>query len=358
MKKLFVCALAVALVFAFTAPTMAASEWSFYGNVQFDTFSKDVSKEQNTGRTNYSDTDTEWALNGIGRFGAKAVAGDVMGNFELNDGANLRHLYGEWNFGAGKLLVGQTWSLSDNGTTGQNATLGMAATQNAAPGRTPQIRLTFGGFQISGNTPTVNTAFTNTAGATVAPVDSDTTLPKMEARYTFATDMFSVVPYAAWQTVDYVYALDTSYSLTSTVFGISGKVNFGPAWVQGNLWSGTNVGDMGWSGASTNALWDAVNLKYVDATTLTYGLGAGFKASDMISLEACYAVMNSEYDVAGAKVEDPTQEYFIQAVITLAPGVQLIPEYAKIDYDDRDVAGVSTKQGDISYIGATWKISF
>ena len=41
MKKLFVCTLAVAMVIAFTAPTMAA-EWNFYGSARMQTYSVDV----------------------------------------------------------------------------------------------------------------------------------------------------------------------------------------------------------------------------------------------------------------------------------------------------------------------------
>ncbi|RLD98688.1 MAG: hypothetical protein DRJ13_10630, partial [Bacteroidetes bacterium] len=81
MKKLFVCFLAVAMVFAFTAPLMAA-DWAFYGNTRFQTFSVDQDKEANAGSTTEGDTDTAWYMQGNSRFGGKVAAGDISGHLE------------------------------------------------------------------------------------------------------------------------------------------------------------------------------------------------------------------------------------------------------------------------------------
>lgn len=38
------------------------------------------------------------------------MSDELTGGFEYGSGVNLRKLYGEWNFGAGSLLIGQTYT--------------------------------------------------------------------------------------------------------------------------------------------------------------------------------------------------------------------------------------------------------
>jgi hypothetical protein len=368
MKKLFVCALAVAMVFAFTAPTMAA-DWNFYGNVQFQTFSKDVDTRVPGAD---SDTDTVWNMEPISRFGGKVVSGDISANYEVkayghdfvegsasNDEVKLRHLYGEWNFGAGKLLIGQTWNLVSSLISGQQAdSTGMNGYGALFHDRTTQIRLTFGGLKIAFVTP-------NTQNTALAGGDIDVTLPRMEFAYKFATDMFWVEPFLGYQTYDVQYsaASNSTTDVTSVIYGVQGKVNFGPAWVGLCFAAGTNPGDYELYGASASiinggrAFLEGTEMKDVDY--MEYMLNAGFKFSDMISMEAGYGRQTTEATVAGiGKVEDPRFSYYINVPITLAPGVMLIPEYSMFSEDDVTAAGVSADETETTYIGAKWMISF
>jgi len=371
MKKLFVCALAVAMVFAFTAPTMAA-DWNFYGNVQFQTFSKDVDTRV---AGSQSDTDTVWNMEAISRFGGKATAGDISANVEFkayghdfsetapgnasNDEVKLRHLYGEWNFGAGKLLIGQTWPIVMSLISGQQAdSVGMNGYGALFHDRTTQIRLTFGGLKIGLLTP-------NTQNTALAGGDIDVTLPRIELGYRFATDMFWVEPFLGYQTFDVQYsaASTSTTDVTSVIYGVKGKVNFGPAFVGITFAAGTNPGDYELYGASASiinggsAFLEGTEMKDVDY--MEYMLNVGFKFSDMISAEAGYGRQTTEATVMGTgKVEDPRLSYYINVPITLAPGVMLIPEYSMFSEDDVTVAGVSTDETETTYIGAKWMISF
>jgi len=358
MKKLFVCALAIGLVVAFTAPAMA-TDWDFYGNFQFDTYTQTLSKEANI-NTNYDDTDSAWGDNSISRWGGKVTKGDIFGNVEFNQ-AVMRHLYGEWNFGAGKLLIGHTWDLNFQGGSLENMNGGTSAMFGANGVRHDQIRLTFGNLQIAALTPNAPTK----AGT---GADKDITLPKMEFRYTFATDMFTIQPFLGWQSVDYNTGVaDNTTDLTSTLWAVLGKVNFGPAYVNARVWGGSNTADYSFGASATHpvlaadaAVFNATTSKFDDTSILCYGIVAGFKATDTITLEAGYSARDTEITQNGVKTENSgSNEYYILAAIQLAPGVVLQPEYMKVDGGDVKVAGgAAAKRGNISYFGANWVISF
>jgi hypothetical protein len=57
-----------------------------------------------------------------------------------------------------------------------------------------------------------------------------------------------------------------------------------------------------------------------------YALVAGFKASDKLTVEGGYGFRSIESDTPATKDDDETAIY-VQAVIQLAPGVFLIPEF-------------------------------
>jgi hypothetical protein len=333
-----------------------ATDWDFYGNFQFDTASQNISKEANPINTAYDDTNSIWGDTGISRFGGKVTKGDIFGNAELNSAGAFRHLYGEWNFGSGKLLIGQTWDLTFQGGSLQNMGGGISTEFGTSAVRVNQIRLTFGDLQIAACSPVAN----NVGGAGTAG-DVDPTLPKMEVRYTFATDMFSVQPLVAWQSVDYATGVaDQTTDLTSMMWAVLGKVNFGPAYVNARVWGGSNTGDLGLNTWITDSgQFNATTLKFDDVTTLCYGGVVGFKASDMITVEGGYSAIDSEVTQNGVKTEwTGGNEYYILASITLAPGVVLQPEYFKEGYGDVKTPATTTKMGETTYIGANWVISF
>ncbi|MCF8136214.1 MAG: hypothetical protein K9K63_02785, partial [Desulfotignum sp.] len=107
MKKLMVLVAALALV-AGSAMTAAAADWNFYGSARIATFF--VDQENNVASNNPAYVDTSsynQGLQGNSRIGASVkVSDELTGGFEYGTGVNVRKLYGEWNFGAGSLLVG------------------------------------------------------------------------------------------------------------------------------------------------------------------------------------------------------------------------------------------------------------
>ena len=83
----------------------------------------------------------------------------------------------------------------------------------------------------------------------------------------------------------------------------------------------------------------------------------GYKINDMFTLEASYAMLNSEVDT-DADNEDDMTTWGVIAKITLAPGVYIIPELIFQDNKDVKTNGVSTEQGDSTIFGVFWMINF
>ena len=370
MKKLMIVLVAIAMVGAFAATTMAA-EWSFYGSSRMTTFSYNKSKE--VVGTNFDDQDTTWTSQTNARFGANVKASDtVSGRFEQAMSSNsfaLRLMYGVWNFGSGSLLVGQDYTPAD---TIISASVGVLPSVITAAGQGPaldgegnglqigsfyesriaQIKLKFGDFQL---------AFIQPSTQTYALREVDTTLPKIEVAYKFKTDAFYVQPYAGYQTVDYtLVATDSSESVVSYLYGAQFGINFGPMYVKGNVFGSQNSGNYGRSNVTNfdSATISATNV-VSDATTYGGIILAGFKLNDMLTFEAGYAMDKSKLEVPGTSdSENDPSHYYVNATITLAPGVFIVPEFGVFNFGDNEVAGVSTDQGDVTYFGAKWQINF
>jgi hypothetical protein len=345
--------------------------------------------------TGFDDADTTWTSQTNARIGAKVKASDaVSGRFELAMSSNvgnaadgnldtvaLRLMNGTWNFGPGTLLVGQDYTPGDTIISTSIGTL--PSTIPANPGivagtfahratdpimdgegnalqigsmytsRIPQIKLTFDGFQVAFIQP-------STVGSQGIYTDIDTTFPKIEMSYKFATDVFSVRPYAGYNTVDFSDpATDNDVSIDSYIYGVTFGVNMGPAYIKGNVFGAQNSGNYGRSNVSNydTAVITGVNTDDSDE----YGgiILVGFKLNDMFKFEAGYAMDKSKRDVLGIESENDPSHYYINATITMAPGVFIVPEYGKFDFGDNEVSGaVPVNRGDCSYFGAKWQINF
>ncbi|MCG8568295.1 MAG: hypothetical protein MI747_24765, partial [Desulfobacterales bacterium] len=181
MKKMRIFAVALAMVTAF-AMTASAADWNFYGNARIATF---VADNDTTNDTEFSES-----LHGNSRIGAKVkVSDELSGRFEygaFEGNANIRLLYGAWNFGAGTLIVGQDYapawmSVSNQAYAGDN---GLGGWGENYTDRTPQIKLVFGGLKLAFLEP--NTNYYAAAPADVAAEDTATSydMPAIQAKYT------------------------------------------------------------------------------------------------------------------------------------------------------------------------------
>jgi len=368
MKKFTVCLVflaAFAMVFGFTV-TAAMADVDMYGSIRFRTYWAD--KSQEASGTGYSDEDLEWKLGYLSRWGAKYQTGDIRGLVELDtrdrdegEGSSeigdirVRHIYGEWNFGAGKILIGQTFNpftFYNSGVGFFSGGLQKFGGMGLVEFRTSQIRLTFGNLVLAFLTPDVET---DPEGFAVA--DTDTTIPRLEARYTLKVDPFKLDFVGGWQSYDAVDATDSDESVDSYVMGINAKGNFGPAYVTAALnyrQNGTNYGL--WTVADETAVYENGSIK--DAEAWGAQLTVGYKINDKMRIEAAYSMVDAENDDQALKNEDSASAYALLFNYSLAPGFSVQPEIIYQDNDERWDNGVKTDKGDVTIFGVFWVMNF
>ena len=80
---------------------------------------------------------------------------------------------------------------------------------------------------------------------------------------------------------------------------------------------------------------------------------AGYQMTDKVALGAGIGHVKNSNDKAGAA--DEIWAVYAQAVLNLAPGVQIIPEVGQIDLQNDKQ---NTEEGDAFYAGAKWEINF
>lgn len=339
MKKLM--ALIAALVMV-SGLAYADDAWDFYGSARVSTFMVD------TEIPGSADVDTyAQALQGNSRIGANVkVSDELTGRFEYGTGVNVRILWGEWNFGAGSLGVGQhytplNWFYSNQVYGTDNDLLFQGGIYS---GREDMIRLKFGDFQVA-------MLGANTAGiGAYSTVDSD--IPAVEVSYALKMDAFSLNVGAGYQTYE-VSNGTNALDVNSWVVAVGGKANFGPVYVAGNLWTGENAGsilvlDTGGAAAGLAGI-NAAGTAIADNEALGFIAVIGAKINDMFSVEAGYAALTTDLDESAT--DDDSSSYYVQSTITLAPGVMIIPEIGVIDYEE-------DTQTEVTYVGAKWQINF
>jgi hypothetical protein len=86
-------------------------------------------------------------------------------------------------------------------------------------------------------------------------------------------------------------------------------------------------------------------------------LVAGMKVSDMLAIEGGFGYIQDDPDDAENGFDEKTKAWdaYIQSVITMAPGVYVIPEIGMRDFGNNPV---DEDQGDSFYLGAKWQIDF
>jgi hypothetical protein len=396
MKKLF----AMCAILLFVAPALAA-DWSFYGSERLATWYnyQDFGKNQVAGQDN--DAGTQWYLQTNSRFGAKIKADKVTGQIELattasttdsaGDGTvNTRRAYGVWKFTDNAWLkVGKDYSpvsdfVSSQAYDADNSLYGNGEFYGRRPAG---LTLGVGNFEIAfltpqqgttggiGSTTTgiLNAATTTALTQTNATGDPDVYFPKLEASYKQVFASGYIRPFAGFQyyqvkSGDPTQNVQDDIDIYSWVLGVSTMWNIGAFGIGGQVNYGMNEGISAWSmgynaGSSSATTYNTAlpvlktNGKDVaDINTLQAMIVPSLKFTDTLRFEGGlgYRVDNAN-GAPGYSQPDGSWVGYVQALITLAPGVYLCPEVGYIDYMD-DRAGAD--QGYKWYAGAKWQIDF
>jgi len=377
MKKLMILLAVITMVGAFTATTLA--DVDLYGSARFRSYYASVDSGV-PGQD--SDDDLEWRMGHLSRFGANFKSEKITGRFELDARAGqggwqedieigggssmlgnmrLRHLWGQWDFGAGKLMVGHNFPLYDAPVSGINYYSGglqkfggIGYTQ----ARSSQLRLTFGDFRLA----FLQTDTTQQQSPLGTYEEANIRFPKIEARYDKRIDAFALSFIGGWQTYEIEDRLPPTGSkatedITSWVLGARCKANFGPAYANLGLTYRQNGKNYGaWTvSIKERAVLQGNDVK--DATAWGLVAALGWKINDMWTLEASYAALDSKQDTP-LDNEDDAIVWGIISRITMAPGVYIIPELIFQDNKDASTNGVTTDQGDTTVFGVYWRIDF
>ena len=349
MKKLIVLVAAMVMVAGYAS----AAEWNFYGSARVSTFWTTV--DANTVGTADVDQFAQ-GLQGNSRVGANVkVSDELSGRFEVGNSAttwNTRLIYGEWNFGGGTFLVGQTYTplnmFYSNQVFGGDTDL--LAYGGVYSGRAPMLRLKYGSFQIAAVAP----AAANLLGAGGA---TENAFPTIEASYNLKMGAFGLQLAGGYNTYENTLAA-ASYDIDAYVLAVGASAQFGMFSLGANVYTGQNSGQLLWTdvngaAVATSGLPVITGTQVRDNDVLGYVIVATAKVNDMFSVEFGYAGIQTELDAVpgGIAVKDDASSYYAQAVITLAPGVSVIPEVGVIDYDE-------IGQSQTTYFGAKWQINF
>lgn len=395
-------AIAVFFVF-FTGSAYAAAEWNFYGSARVSTFYSDWENDfLRAGNpilgTGADTSNYEQALNGNARIGAKIKVSDTLtGRFEYGTkygSADVRILWGEWNFGAGSLGVGkhytpllmpysnQVYNIFAMGKGDTNMSLFGMLYGN----RESQIRLKFGNFQIAAVAPRVRVHYDFTSPATPgstpisatlaipgAQPNTEVKMPNFQAKYKLEFDSGHINLAGGYQNFEVVGG-SKSYDVTSYVLAVGGRLNVGKAYFKGNLWGGQNVGNLAdifvgsqvfstmsnaaakdMDGAGTGfARWRdgtvaGTTQGITDNDALAFLAVAGYEIRKGLYVEGGYGYTKTKLDEVGA-TKDDAQTWYLQSTVFLAPGVFLTPEIGGLDGKDNNL--------DVFYAGIKWQINF
>jgi len=392
MRKLLVLMAAGAFLVAFTVPAIAA-DWEFNGRVAFRTFMADNSKEvpgyYGGAGGPEDDSDLYWGRYVDNWIGATVTAGDITGRFMYRPleaqvqgaGGDFAQLSASYDFGTWSFLIGKDLGPVNYFPSGQVYLddMGLVGFGGIFTYFKPLVQATFGNFKIALAEPETpgnvvmpwgvpgmqnsnSGGISDETGAAIAPDDYDTSLPKIEASYSFVVGPASLSVMAGYQSFDaVVYAPSKEYGVDSYIFGVGFKIPFGALYVNGDIFMGQNLGQYQttFQIGQDDAVYDSAADEIKDTETMGYCLVVGYKLSDMYSLEIGYGYLEHEADMTGTWEDDNTA-WYVQLPINVAEGVQITPEVGMIDYGDVQWFGAAakTEEGDSTYYGARWQICF
>jgi hypothetical protein len=374
MKKLILVVAVVALV---ASPALAV-DWNFYGSSRVGTWymSRDYNNSNfpanggfdgNTGAnpagTTEDDT-VDWEFQPNSRIGANVKAESIKAQFEFGVNTSTvteRRMWAEWDFGAASLEVGDDYGAlrqfvsgqAGGNNTGGALDAGLLGNGTLLSTSHPLIGLRFGGFKVD----LIQNQGNGLRNITTGNINKY--FPQLQVGYAMSFDTWNLALNGAVQTYEIEDAGTTNDTVDVTSWLLAGQagVNFGPAYLKGAVSYGVNTQEFGLTLSTQSAAYDGGN-NVDDMTSFTGALIAGFKFTDMVTFEAGVGYTLDDSDVNGEDDADTIAVYG-QAVLSLAPGVWLIPEVGYYNFgNDYSPGQTGNDAGDMIYAGAKWQIDF
>ena len=353
MRKVFILVLILA-TFAISTVNADDAEWQFYGSVRMGTFYNDRDfgdlLSQPDAQIPLSDKDDglEWSLISTSRIGGKVQKGPLTGHFEYGSGPNLRYLYGVWDFDTAQFLVGQTWTplgsyfYSNQAYNNDDLLFKVGQVANL---RHPMLQLTLGGFKMA--LVALHSATDLGTGGSV-----EINYPKLEITYHHDWDSGFLDLFGGYQIYEIIDSI-TELDVKAYAYGIGGGFAIGSGYLRGGFYISKNAGQYGLANVGmSDAL--VVDDRLIDNHTIGGLVVVGWKVSDFLTVEAGVGMTRHELqDYRFSKNENAA--YYLQAPLTMAPGLRIIPEIGHYDFRE-DYQGLDA--GDLTYMGAKWQVDF
>lgn len=172
-------------------------------------------------------------------------------------------------------------------------------------------------------------------------------------------DTLSLRAFGGWNAFEVVdEIIDREYNVTWYIYGASAEVYAGPVTIKLMGWGGQNVDLYGLTN-DPEVDFTPDYVAGVDSVRDNDGFGSiasiGLKINDIIGVEAGYGYVRGEDAGLGKDDHDEAWAAYLQAPLTLADGVTIVPEVGRYDFEESDA---NADEGYKSYFGAKWQINF
>ena len=372
MKKL-IALISTLSLFGLFAELSIAYEWNLFGSARMATF---YIWDLNPTLAPLGLTETEqlqWRFQPNSRFGAKVSGDKFEGRVEIGanrPAASLRFLYGTWKFSDNwQLKIGKDntpikFSLSNQViNTDQN----LQQIGAAWGGRSGQIAIEGQGFKFAAITPVTRVGISPTSN--VRSVNVQVYWPKLEASYIYHFDDTKSVHIIGGIEDSFFTAIlndgtKRKGSITSLVFGAGGTMNIDPGYINAQMSWYRDGAASGWLGSALQG--DATvtvtpvigrNGRPQNVDSLMAMLAVGYVPSERVRFETGIGYLRNK----GKGENKFTNDYYavyLQSLVTLAPGVYIVPEIGYIDFGEVTGTGPERGLGELWYLGAKWQIDF
>ncbi|KAA0891576.1 hypothetical protein [Oryzomonas rubra] len=393
MKRGMIGVVAFGAAVALAVPAMAI-DFSGYGAIRLGTFWQQ-NQYYNAAGAKRSDSDFSLDLMGDSLVGVRAKEGDFSAVAELgaynpkaySKGLELRLLFGEWNFGNGKLRIGKTPSPYVYRTQQVwDSDGGFNAYGSLWDGRYANIKLTMNnGFYFTLMQPRVGAQANNTGNVTssdataaasqtgnlyptAAYTNYNTIMPKIVTGYEGKLDKWTYgggVSYNMYNVETYATATanPVKTDIHSYLVFFHGKIDLAPVELSYNVFTGRNLGDLmstaasayvtsgaNPNGAGTGAYYDVTN----KANAFSYGGWGqvGYTVNDKLKL---YAGASYVADDNRKTHADERLGTFVNAQYQVSKNFKIVPE---IDFMNDMTSTTGAKEPRTFVAGAKWEMAF
>lgn len=358
MKATFTLLLSVLFLFHFVSRSSAV-DVDLYGDVRIRTWREWQRAAEGETFANGSSTRENFNMNlqGNSRVGARITVSDEFSALAeagfSESTVNIRHLVGHWHFGAGTFSVGQSLTPVNHANSRRTChdDRGLRGFGEPYTGRRPMLQLAVSDFKFAFVKPTgVSNLHTQDKDENESELNQR--MPRLEMAYQRVVDPLTLQAFGGYHHYT-MEAPGQDFDIHSYMAGTGLWWRPGNAYMRGVGYYARNVRQFGQyisplqPGSFGSARID--DNRVIDNDTLGVVLFSGYRVNDGLSLEAGYGYIQSRDSVSGADTSK-WQAYYVQARITLAKGMMVVPELAVDESRDSDERVV--------YLGAKWQASF